>query len=257
MSVLIRPITIAGVGGSGAAVAKTFSDTFNRASGTLGSDWITGLWDCQNATVANTMYSTGFAISALFDATQGLKLNQNPNGGGIQNAGQCGFMLPSSLGYLVKPTSSGLSARQFSQITFYHGALSGGAGFATGPSCLLNFGSGGSVGTCYFININSSAKTIGSITGFQNVGLGGGTFYVALNLGAVAIADGDVIRLEVTPSAGSNFIQAFQNGTSIGNTNDNNGSRPTFGTVGVFGQPFSANLGIATAEYKNFSGGLF
>ena len=232
MTVTYQPFNV----GHGLPLVTTFSDTFNRASGSVGNNWFS---KTRPATpTVDPIDSCTFAIGA---GTGGQALllssigNNNPNT--VWQAGI--FELPARAGTIGKPI-------QFVQWTWIQ---------STGPT--------GIEGPAVFIDDNTWDMYIvllgqTGIPFLRRVNQGTMTNLTNLN-GGIALGANTVIRLSADSStAGQVTLITSFNGVVSDTTVDNNANRLAPGyTGGLYVSAMSLTGGVTSAsQWRNFSCGL-
>ena len=247
MSVVIDTISI--IGSSTVADPTTFADTFARTSGGLGFNWYGGAWGF--TPVINNVWVGDMSIGAITGGIQGLTGSRI--GTGLQSSFYPGVWIALPL---WKPCGrvdvNNRGVKQFAQLRLNHTAVVSAADLSIGPAVFCDIGIGGASGARYSGYVFQQASSLGTAS-LQIFHDG----FTAPGVGPFATADGDILRIEVTPSLASNFVEVFINGVSKGSNTDNLANRPLYGIPGFFNTPTSSNSGGVLSEWNNFFGGKF
>jgi hypothetical protein len=227
-------------------VARTFSDTFNRASGNLGKNWIQT--SSPTTPTSNPITTGTYSIGVCTDAIQGVIAAQ---------VGSINPLLQYSGGLICVPlvlNCWGLS--QFSEWKMVANDNTGANHVICGPACMLQNSGQQSVGTeqqglfGYLVEILSDTKAYFVVRGNETVQT---TMFSA---GATFI-NGDVVRLEAKVNAGDVTLTLKQNGTTINSFVDNSVGRILSGSPGFYnGSWDNSGGGSMTCQWRNFNGGL-
>lgn len=220
MSVTVSPITIAS---GGIARITRFQDTFNRASGDLGVNWIFATIPA--TPVVGNIYCPRAQIGA--DAgTQRLLLS--PIGTGAQGTGYWGG------GLCLPLTRSVSSQNQFAEMQ-------------VGATINLNTYSGPAV-------LINQSHLYGVGNDGQLIRADGPTSLVSLHAG-FAVAAGDILRIEAVVTAPQVDLTVKKNGAVQYTVTDAGASRSTTGPPGFFSIMFAGGAGGSSA-WEDFDGGL-
>jgi hypothetical protein len=223
----------------GAPVVRRFQDTFNRASGKLGPNWIHGI--TSYTPFGNPVNAGQAAIGASTqDGLQALLWFAN----GTINPGQFWntFLLCAPL------ISACLNKSQYSQWSLVKSTATAGNGIQFGPATMVqSSGSTASLfGYCLLVD-QTPAGQMYRVNGNAFTALGAG----------FAVAAGDILRLEATINPGDVTLVAKKNAVTQVTVVDNAASRLSEGSPGMIHR-FSDNSGGQTfrSEWRNFDGGL-
>lgn len=201
MTVRVRNLQSGGV-----PRACTFADTFNRASGALGTDWFFG---CQPRTpIVNNINGPTVSIGAAADLAQAMRWNVV----GSQNPGMYWFGM-----IICVPVAQCLDGvSQFSewQLVRHEETAAGANNFDSGPAIFCR---SDGIQSCYVVRVfkNKSWALNRNDNGTMSNPTGG-----ALNGGAGSLANNDVIRLRGVITSTEVTLQVLFNNVSQGTTTD-------------------------------------
>lgn len=244
MTVEVTPLNVLG---GGISLPTRFSDTFNRASGILGQNWIQTV--SPFTPVVDPVNAATFGIGAAVDLQQAVLLTVegtgNPNTVWIA-------------GLLCAPIyMNNFGKSQFSEWLMVANDRTGVNDVAGGPAVLAQNSGLQATGNekqglfGYFLFIKASDKSYQLIRGTR------GASTVITSGGAASFANGDLIRLQVVVSAGQNDFTIFKNGASFATVTDNSAGRLQVGSPGWIGWLFdNSGGGTMTCQWRNFFGGL-
>lgn len=233
MSVIIRPITTTG---GGAPLLAGFSDTFVRASGALGTQWVQASHSVTNP--PPTEWQDANIGASLTDGSQCLRWL--PVGAGNPTCVLSGFAFP-------LPNYQAIRNRN----AFVQCTLVGAAGAA-----LERYNSGIAVQIRGDENTAYCLEALPQINVLQLLRINQSTITLISGVGG-GVANGDILRLSFTVSAGQVDFIVKKNGVTVGTFTDNSASRLTVGTTGFWVR--GGGGGVPTngySEWRNFSTGL-
>lgn len=234
MSISVSPITI--IRGSGGGTLTSFADSFNRASGRLGTDWHFGIQPNGSANpIEAPLPSIGVSTLDGLQCLQWITITT-----GNPQSAWFGHLICAPL-YIPL-----MGKNQFSQWTMIRSNTSGGNAILGGPS-VLHSASG--VVDCYTL-ASFDDKSWRLDRRNANV------FTHLANAGPGTLANGDVLYLQAVINAGNTTLIAKRNGATIATVVDTSASRLTTGSVGFQMQDMGGSSGQTYQhEWRNFSGG--
>ncbi len=240
MAVKFMPFGLSG----GVVEPAQFSDTFNRANGGLGLDWISAVL-AFGATVPIDSAFAQIAASAL-DGNQCLRYTTL---GAINPLTYYrGRYLPVDLIHSTE------GKNQFSEIQIVRHALTAGAGNSVDAGCGVLMNLTGQSYQGYHLTVRANdgiyilKKWIDANVATQTNLLVGA---------AASYGNGDILRLEVRfTSAQLNFL-VMRNGVTIDSVTDSAANRFTTGSVGLAFDELGNTAGETyTSEWRNYQGGV-
>jgi len=237
MSVTVQPITIAGIGRS---VQSTFTDTINRANGSLGSNWAVGLQNVPGAAPFQ-LPAVEIGVSTI-DAGQCMKYSTIT-----------GAVVGTVYYVAVQPlVPLGLLNRgQFSEwFEITHSKPGGGNDIFAGITVLQSMGgigTGDSDCSAYILQFDSSTGNCVVIRRNKSVQTG-----IGVNQ---AYANNQTWRLSATINASDVTLRVSKNGTVVDTIVDNSGSRITTGMPGHMGTSLNNAAANFASEWRNFACG--
>jgi hypothetical protein len=208
----------------------SFSDTFNRASGAVGTNWAMAVM-LTTPVVPPTSAHEGIVTTSTVDGLQCLA---------VQFLGTANPNTRWPLRMIPLPVVEGLLANtvsQFAQITFIVQAAQASGGVTV-------FGRTDEL-TYYQLVNNTPTNSVLLIRANQ------GTGTTLATIQAAALAQNDVIRLAAEVQVGQVQITCSINGAPTV-VNDNSASRITSGVPGIIGRGYNQT---GTGEWRNFSCG--
>jgi hypothetical protein len=245
MTVEVSPLNV--LGGAGSPPVTHFEDTFNRAGGQLGGNWIQTI--SASTPTINPIDAATFSIGTAADLAQAMICS-------VVGTINPGMTYPSGL--LAAPIyMSNFGRSQFSEWQMVRMDRVGANDAFGGPSVLLKNDGQQAIGNekqglnGYYILVFASDKS------YQ---LNRGNGFVATNLTSGAAATftaNDIIRLEARINPSDVTLKVVKNGATINTFVDNTAGRMLLGSPGWFGQQFdNTGGGSMTNQWRNFRGGL-
>lgn len=201
MPVIVRPLNILGGGRT-----CSFSDTFNRASGALGTNWFFG---CQPRTpIVNNINGPTVSIGAAADLAQAMRWNVV----GSQNPGMYWFGM--IIATPVIDCLDGMSQFSEWELVRHEETAAGANNFDSGPAIFCR---SDGIQSCYVMRVfkNKSWALNRNDNGTMSNPTGG-----ALSGGAGSIANNDVLRLNGVITSTQVTLEVFINGVSQGSRAD-------------------------------------
>lgn len=219
----------------GDVIPISFADTFNRASGRLGRNWIEGTYVFTPivAPVAGTDISIG---ASTLDGLQ-CAIWASPSSGANPNTIWHGAAVPQTV------YNSLYGADQFVQATFVQATGAGANEMQTGPSLFQN----GDVDSCYYLEIAPASGTTRILRNLQS------TLSVIGNLG-VAPVNGNIYRMSLVNTGTQINFTVTINAGAPQTFSDATAQRITTGSPGLFCRG-AGGPAPGRAEYRNFSCG--
>jgi len=230
-------------GGGSPPPLRVFSDTFNRASGELGTQWLSGntLFTPSATPAQGQQYKIG---ASVLDGLQCLIC------GSINGAANPNWVLP---GFAIPiPAYMGVINRnQFVQATLVTATGAGVERANAGIGCLMAFNTNTTDFSGYYL------EALPQINVLQVGRQIGGTFLFGAPFGTVGggVVNGDVLRMSADIQAGQVVLTVRKNGTVMATFTDNTASRLTVGVPGVITRG-SAGVNPGRTEFRNWSGGV-
>jgi hypothetical protein len=207
MGVKFKAFTLGAPSGLTGISANSFSDNFNRADTALGlgNNW---MWHTGRPTTSG-VYSTCRISTAQMVATRT---------GGAGDTTPGAWMIP------LPTYTQCFGLTQFVQVTYSALVVAtgpaNGLGIMITPDMLVNNSTGYLLEWVSAVVMNLRSMASGAFT---------------LLAGPLAVAAGDVVRIEATPGTASNVLRIFTNGTLISTVTDALASRPNqTGSPGMF-----------------------
>lgn len=231
MSVIIRPITMAG----SPPISAAFADSFNRASGNPGTSWFQGIRG--NSGGSPFLWSTADIGASVIAGGQCLRWT--PQGQANPTTILKAVLIP------VRNITAIANKNAFVQATFIGNAGVAAERFTSGIGVLMRTDED----TGYVLECIPQIP----VTTLQRINQG-----VITNITSVgASANGDIVRLSYVISPTQIDFTVTKNGVVVFTATDNSASRLTVGTTGFFvrggGGAIPSN---GFAEWKDFSTGL-
>lgn len=229
----------ANVLGSGAPRVTSFSDTFNRASGSLGvppnNNWIVGTKAF--TPIVAPVAGTGIVIGVGSDGPQAA-IWSSPSSGANPNTIWHGFAIPTP----IYATNYGLP--QFVQCQFIRNTGAGANEMQAGPAVLMR----GDEDTCYYFEIDTVSASFRIVRCTQST-----LFPVAVY--GTAVVAGDTVRVSVVNSGGSVDFTVTRNGGNLQVISDATAGRFFNGSPGYFCRG-AGGPAPGDHQFRNFIGGL-
>lgn len=240
MSVTVSPITIAGT-----PTVRTFSDTFNRASGEMGTNWLWGNPPFTPAATPAQLQQYTIGVS-LLDGLQCM-IAGSINGAANPNWVLTGFAIP------IPAYMGILSKDQFSQATIVNATGAGAERANGGLSVCAGFNPGGGIAGFAFYYL----EALPQINVLQVGKCVNGTYNFAAPFGAVGggVANGDVLRFAADIQATQVVLTVSKNGSVVGTFTDNTATRLVIGVPGIATRG-SGGVNPGRTEWRNFSCGV-
>lgn len=247
MTVEVTPLNI--LGGAGTPQVTHFEDTFNRASGNLGQNWLQTMGPF--IPTINPITTSVFSIGAAADLQQAMLLT-------VIGTGNPGMTYPAAV-FPMPIYMSNYAKSQFSEWQLVRQDRVGANDAFGGPAVLMENSGQVSSGNQlnglhgYYILVFASDKS------YQ---LNRGNTLVAVNLTsgpAASFTANDIIRLEarIASGGGSVELSVLKNGVQINSFLDNTAGRILTGSPAWYGQQFdNSGGGSMTSQWRNFRGGL-